>query len=1854
MIDKPSNIVLASASSGHMSVSADVNTAGENGFFEIPLVDSFAGLGFPISIVIPANSKKYPLNYRCLSFCWQVQFYDSASFLLRRPGLGDCTFAETAEGGAFRCSSTGEYAERTTVGSAHYVAVLTHNGSRYYFEDTGDQAVAFIELQSGARLSFSQQNGQGSLSFDYGAGRPLHTLSFAAQTGGGGWPNYLRSISVKKTRGNETITSLDVDIELFSNGPSALAYALSVTRHPADSQALFERFFASAGYDSVSGEETVTHIRYVSRACGLPDSSLAFSPLGNELLLAEPITGAFTGNAFVSRGALASESQMTEVDNFELQLLSQRFVTLERAARCQEERFALDASDARRIIGQYDLSGTFSWQKYDSEGRLIERSDAVRFQKEGESHRSLLRNGFFESLAGWTISEGVVGTTVSHELSHCIGNKALRLGTGAFAKAYLGSLPGAGEPCLAAALVQAGGASLTLTVKIEYGAEDEEVMSSSIGGQEAPLGRIAMVSVPFAPKQRPLRVSVTVSSGGDFATAMAVQVFSGSSKRILTYSADSSLFPERESYGGVSTGYVGTGTKVEYCFGGSRSPIRGFVPGTELPSSYVGDLGETKTIAYETLASQNPIVRVPKETILSTENGSFKEARSFDLSYGLAASATKGGRTVQYEYDGADCLVAAEDGAERSQRMVNAFGLPDTISKRKLPSGTAYTISFTYDDYGRILSVGEGGSVRLAFGYDDYDSPDEIGLGAASSRPTAYYEYRHDLQDDPLERQEFGPFSEEATYDRPHDDQYSPEETSFAVKEGATTEREWQYSYDGPEFLSTAESSDGRKVYHSFDFDNGEETEFSEGQDMLLSLRENAGSLEAAGGSFRALSCEGAGAGRPGDDKTLSLALEHAGWSSTQAFLEGDGIALHALDAAPIEPSVASSASRQGDFGPLWFQGNGASYSFGIPLPYPFSTPPFAVATSFCIIGTGSQLIFNVALSAGGAAAFLADSGMLTLNLSGTPTALCPLAEGRHAIVVSSSSDSLRIAVDGVLFTVQAGSSLGTMIFLTLSASNGVSYHHVAAKRTGGEVSREELLSICLAEKDCVLAAGLVESGVSGTSYRSCHLSAPSEPFLQGLERLVFDGMTPEAKGTRIEGQTLPQLIGDDGPLSPGFVRGSPFEYSPSLSTAAWRAFGGRLEYRVADASTMAVALRIELSALPGSATKRHILESYDPAFDASLYLLGTRLWLAIDATALDTGIDLIGAGPFDAALSLTFSAPSGTYSPTYQLSYRVFAAGSSYGGSAVKRARPTRALLCIGNSSLGSSPLYGLVSELALVRRDLSAYQLSVLASGQDLLSRRTIVDALGRPSGRVMRRARQPVCATAYGYATRNGFDTNAIASSATGGAGAPASAHAYSYDAAMSPDSLDSVPFRHDARGFLTDIQGWHMAYDGAGNITSITDGQTTRSFTYAFPAPGIGLFYSAAEGSAKSVSFTYNGMFPSTVTRIGLGSDVKMWLSYAAGRLKSAQLGAPGGSPGPASVRYRHDDNGFLESVETMAYGQTQSVERFRFDSLGRLLWDGRPDGSELYYSYGEDGSPLAVTYSGQTKRSYLILLDDFGRIASLLGEGLTDRVDYSYDPWGVPATAYDGTPIGLGSKNRLLFKGYLYDAAMGAYFLGKRHYDPWIGRFWEPDDPIFLGAARFAGTNPYAYCFNDPVAYADITGHLGILASALIGLAIGAILSGAFELSKQLCANNGNWTSLDWVSIGRQAIIGGALGFAGGAGGVTLGGLLGGTTTITGAQVAAWLSISSAVSFAGGIGAYAAETFGHSSEWSWGEAISSGLMGMAAGMMAYGAGAVSKLVLGSNRMTRFILKQGVNFIFKFPLQFVEGTLIDYLS
>ncbi|MDY2888974.1 MAG: RHS repeat-associated core domain-containing protein, partial [Candidatus Caccosoma sp.] len=117
----------------------------------------------------------------------------------------------------------------------------------------------------------------------------------------------------------------------------------------------------------------------------------------------------------------------------------------------------------------------------------------------------------------------------------------------------------------------------------------------------------------------------------------------------------------------------------------------------------------------------------------------------------------------------------------------------------------------------------------------------------------------------------------------------------------------------------------------------------------------------------------------------------------------------------------------------------------------------------------------------------------------------------------------------------------------------------------------------------------------------------------------------------------------------------------------------------------------------------------------------------------------------------------------------------------------------------------------------------------------------------------------------------------------------------------------------------------------------------------------------------------------------------------------------------------------------------------------------------------------------------------------------------------------------------------YDKESNLYYLNSRYYSPIYYRFISIDDIDYLKSESINGINLYTYCGNDPINYADPSGHFAVTIF-LSCLVAGALLGGA--LGGITAISNGQ-DILTGVLTG--AVLGAAVGAVVGIGGVALSG-----------------------------------------------------------------------------------------------------------
>jgi RHS repeat-associated protein len=105
---------------------------------------------------------------------------------------------------------------------------------------------------------------------------------------------------------------------------------------------------------------------------------------------------------------------------------------------------------------------------------------------------------------------------------------------------------------------------------------------------------------------------------------------------------------------------------------------------------------------------------------------------------------------------------------------------------------------------------------------------------------------------------------------------------------------------------------------------------------------------------------------------------------------------------------------------------------------------------------------------------------------------------------------------------------------------------------------------------------------------------------------------------------------------------------------------------------------------------------------------------------------------------------------------------------------------------------------------------------------------------------------------------------------------------------------------------------------------------------------------------------------------------------------------------------------------------------------------------------------------------------------------------------------------LANSNPIRYRGYYYDREIGLYYCNARYYNPEWRRFISPDDTSYLDPENVNGLNLYAYCYNDPVNYADPSGNF-VISAWVVGMVVGFGVGFASSVVSDLIFENAvNW------------------------------------------------------------------------------------------------------------------------------------------
>ena len=221
-------------------------------------------------------------------------------------------------------------------------------------------------------------------------------------------------------------------------------------------------------------------------------------------------------------------------------------------------------------------------------------------------------------------------------------------------------------------------------------------------------------------------------------------------------------------------------------------------------------------------------------------------------------------------------------------------------------------------------------------------------------------------------------------------------------------------------------------------------------------------------------------------------------------------------------------------------------------------------------------------------------------------------------------------------------------------------------------------------------------------------------------------------------------------------------------------------------------------------------------------------------------------------------------------------------------------------------------------------------------------------------------------------------------------------------------------------------------------------------------------------------------------------------------------------------YVYDAENRLSQVSVTKDGKTAVIQQNIYNGEGQRIQKVDGDETTNYYyqdgvvAYttdangeqnsqnliGTDGNVLATERFQQNATQYYLYNKDIqGGTSSLVKEDGSADATYQYTDFGETTIQGDDQ-----AKNEVCYTGGIYDQSTELYYLNARYYNPEDGRFMTENS--YRGEIMNPETGHlYVYCANNPVNYADPSGHFAAAMYTVIKLVLvgGANIFMIYEL-----------------------------------------------------------------------------------------------------------------------------------------------------
>ncbi|MDY4937354.1 MAG: RHS repeat-associated core domain-containing protein, partial [Candidatus Onthovivens sp.] len=284
--------------------------------------------------------------------------------------------------------------------------------------------------------------------------------------------------------------------------------------------------------------------------------------------------------------------------------------------------------------------------------------------------------------------------------------------------------------------------------------------------------------------------------------------------------------------------------------------------------------------------------------------------------------------------------------------------------------------------------------------------------------------------------------------------------------------------------------------------------------------------------------------------------------------------------------------------------------------------------------------------------------------------------------------------------------------------------------------------------------------------------------------------------------------------------------------------------------------------------------------------------------------------------------------------------------------------------------------------------------------------------------------------------------------------------------------SHTYKYDYRGFLIEADNETYEYDNNGNITK--KGNLTATYDTIIKDRIV---------SFNGKDIEYDSINPLNPKSYGSNS-----YKFEGRRLVRWTYGG-------GYYDYVYNDQGLRiqkKDYRGVTWNYTYDGDRLIRETSNNATLDFLYDENGNLYGFIKDNTDKYF-YIRDALQNILGIVDVLGNIV----------VKYFYNAWGTTINTQDTSSSNIGSINPFRYKGYYYDGESGLFYCNSRYYSPELCRFISPDSIEYLDPSSINGLNLYCYCMNNPIMYADHSGHLPEWAAWLISgaaIVVGIVLT----------------------------------------------------------------------------------------------------------------------------------------------------------